>query len=209
MSAEALRVGGITPLTTIDYPGELAAVVFLQGCAWRCHYCHNPELLPARRQGAIAWERIHRFLKRRQGLLDAVVFSGGEPTAQAALTPALRAVRALGFRVGLHTAGIYPDRLSRLLPLVDWVGLDIKALPDRYAAITDVPGSGEAAWRSATLVAKSRVRHEVRITRYLPVIDPEHLEAIIRRLRAMGIGTIRVQTCNPPPDDPHGKPGGA
>ncbi|MCC5857517.1 MAG: anaerobic ribonucleoside-triphosphate reductase activating protein [Ectothiorhodospiraceae bacterium] len=200
MNAEALRVGGITPLTTIDYPGELAAVVFLQGCPWRCHYCHNPELLPARRQGAIAWERIHRFLERRQGLLDAVVFSGGEPTAQAALASGLNAVRRLGFRVGLHTAGIYPGRLARLLPLVDWVGLDIKALPDRYAAVTGVPGSGEAAWRSAALVAKSQVPHEVRITRYRPVIDAEHLGAIIQRLRALGVGTIRVQTCNPPPE---------
>ncbi|MBI3069525.1 MAG: 4Fe-4S cluster-binding domain-containing protein, partial [Betaproteobacteria bacterium] len=76
---ERLRVGGLVPLTTTDYPGRLAAVVFCQGCPWRCGYCHNPHLLPARRTAPIAWHAVRDFLERRRGLLDAVVFSGGEP----------------------------------------------------------------------------------------------------------------------------------
>jgi len=80
-----IRVGGMTPLTSIDFPGRLAAVLYLQGCPWRCGYCHNPELLPARGQGGVAWAQAEAFLHRRVGLLDAVVFSGGEPTSQAAL----------------------------------------------------------------------------------------------------------------------------
>ena len=85
-----LRVGGLTPLSTSDWPGMLAAVVFCQGCPWRCGYCHNPGLIPARGDNEIPWEDVLAFLRRRQGLLDGVVFSGGEPTAQAGLLDAMR-----------------------------------------------------------------------------------------------------------------------
>ena len=90
----ALRVGGLTPLTTIDYPGELAAVVFCQGCPWRCRYCQNADLLPGRGRNELPWERVMELLERRRGLLDAVVFSGGEPTLQAALADAVKQVKA-------------------------------------------------------------------------------------------------------------------
>ena len=124
--ATHLRVGGITPLTSIDFPGRLAAVLYGQGCPWRCGYCHNPELLDATTPAAVPWPEVLAFLKSRQGLLDGVVFSGGEPTLQAALPAALAEVRALGFQTALHTGGMYPERLHALLPLLDWVGLDIK-----------------------------------------------------------------------------------
>ncbi|HEX6005079.1 MAG TPA: radical SAM protein, partial [Burkholderiales bacterium] len=78
-------MGGLVALSTTDYPDHLAAVVFGQGCPWRCGYCHNPHLLPKRGVARIAWRDVLAFLERRRGLLDAVVFSGGEPTLQAAL----------------------------------------------------------------------------------------------------------------------------
>ena len=83
--SRALRVGGMVPLTTLDYPGLLACVLFCQGCAWRCRYCHNPDLIPARGEQEIPWPQVLEFLRRRQGLLQAVVFSGGEPTLQEGL----------------------------------------------------------------------------------------------------------------------------
>jgi pyruvate-formate lyase-activating enzyme len=87
MSAD-LRIAGLTPLTSIDFPGRLAAVVFLQGCPWRCGYCHNAGLQPAVTPGAMHWREVEAFLERRRGLLDGLVFSGGEPTLHRAL-PAL------------------------------------------------------------------------------------------------------------------------
>ncbi len=84
-----LRVGGLTPLTATDYPGHLAAVVFCQGCSWRCAYCHNSHLIPPRASAQIEWPAVMQFLARRVGLLDAVVFSGGEPTLQPSLAQAL------------------------------------------------------------------------------------------------------------------------
>ena len=91
-AAETLRVGGITPLTTIDFPGKLAAVVFCQGCPWRCGYCHNPGLLDATQPGPLDWDDVLALLRQRHGLLDGVVFSGGEPLAQSGLPDALARV---------------------------------------------------------------------------------------------------------------------
>lgn len=123
----ALHVGGFVPFTSTDYPDALSAVVFCQGCPWRCGYCHNPHLIPARADVHHDFDAILAWLASRRGLLDAVVFSGGEPTAQPGLVHAMQQVRRLGFLVGLHTSGAYPRRLADALPLTDWVGLDVKA----------------------------------------------------------------------------------
>lgn len=159
-----LNIGGLTPFTTIDYPGTLAAVIFCQGCPWRCGYCHNRHLIPTGRGGLIPWIEIISLLKNRCGLLDAVVFSGGEPTMQAGLPEAVQAVRQMGFKVGLHTAGPFPERLLDCLPHLDWVGMDIKAPFEEYEQITGIPGSGEAARRSAELVRRNGVSHQFRTT---------------------------------------------
>ncbi|WP_295577061.1 anaerobic ribonucleoside-triphosphate reductase activating protein [uncultured Lamprocystis sp.] len=190
-----LRVGGLTPLTTVDYPGELAAVVFCQGCPWHCRYCHNAHLLPSVAVGLIPWAEVRRFLEARRGLLDAVVFSGGEPTLQPSLMGAMEQVRALGFKIGLHTSGAYPARLKKLLPLLNWVGLDIKALPDDYPAITGVPKSGERAWESLGILLAAGVPLEVRTT-----ILPGHegdatLVTLKARLAALGVKTHHIQQC--------------
>ncbi len=190
-----LRVGGLTPLTTVDYPGELAAVVFCQGCPWRCRYCHNGHLLPPRAPGQIPWAEVRAFLHSRRGLLDAVVFSGGEPTLQPALGAAMTEARALGFKVGLHTSGAFPARLKPLLPLLDWVGLDIKALPADYPAITGVPGSGERAWASLALLLEAGVALQVRTTPMPGRDSPAELERLRERLVALGVRDHRVQRC--------------
>lgn len=193
-AAAALRVGGLTRLTTLDYPGELAAVVFCRGCPWRCCYCHNHHLLGPATASLLPWSEVMAFLRSRQGLLDAVVFSGGEPTAQAALPAAIQAVRALGYRIGLHTSGAYPERLSPILPSVAWVGLDIKALPEDYPAITGVPGSGERAWASLRRLLESEVNLEVRTT-LMPTWTPEYVRALSKRLAAVGVRHYALQVC--------------
>lgn len=190
-----LQLGGITPLSTVDYPGELAAVVFCQGCPWRCHYCHNGHLLPRQQASAIVWQDVLDLLERRRGLLDGVVFSGGEPTLQRDLPDAMDRVRAMGFKVGLHTAGCYPQRLAELLPRVDWVGLDFKTLPADYPALTGVPGSGDCALRSLDYLLESGVAHEVRITVHDALLPPDRLHRLVDLLQARGADTIVLQPC--------------
>lgn len=189
-----LRIGGFVPLTTIDYPGELAAVVFCQGCPWRCRYCQNGALIDPSATPVIAWSQVRELLERRRGLLDAVVFSGGEPTLQSALPAAMTEVRDLGFKVGLHTAGSAPKRLARLLPLLDWVALDIKALPEDYPAITGIPRSGEAAWESLSLIQASGVSLEVRTTA-MPDWTERDLATLAAALAQRGVRRYAVQAC--------------
>lgn len=185
----------MTPLTTIDFPGRLAAVLFLQGCPWRCGYCHNPELLPARGSTVVAWERVAGFLQRRRGLLDGVVFSGGEPLLQASLPEAVQAVRALGFGTAMHTGGMYPLRLARLLPQLDWVGLDIKALPARQAQITRRRLGEQAVWESLDRLLDSGVAHECRTTWHPALYPEDELRELAAALAGRGVRRWVVQEC--------------
>lgn len=191
--SRALRVGGLVPLTTLDYPGLLACVLFCQGCAWQCRYCHNPQLIAPRGEHEIAWSRIMDFLKRRQGLLQAVVFSGGEATLQGGLVPAMEEVRQLGFRVGLHSAGIKPWAFAWAAKAADWVGFDIKALAEDAKLITGVSGSGKANWRSLEHLLACGVDYECRTTVHWHLLDVERLWTIAERLQSFGVEHFAVQ----------------
>lgn len=161
---EGVVLGGMVPFTTIDYPGKLAAVLFCQGCAWRCSYCHNPDLQPLPLTDAgRSWVSALAFLRSRQGLLEAVVFSGGEPLLQSGLLAAMAEVKELGFAIGLHTSGCSPARLRAVLPLCDWVGLDIKGPLTEYARITGSPVGGYA-FAALDALLETSVDHEVRTT---------------------------------------------
>jgi len=185
-SKRSLKVGGITPFTATDYPGKLAAVVFVQGCPWRCGYCHNPHLQPRLSESSLAWQQVLDLLQRRVGLIDAVVFSGGEPTIDAALADAICAVRELGFDVGLHSAGTYPKRLAEILPLLDWVGLDIKASFAQYDRITQITGSGHQARAAAEAVLASGVDYEFRTTIHPALLPEAEVLALAQSLAQMG-----------------------
>ena len=191
--ADTLRVGGFVPFTLTDYPGALAAVVFCQGCPWRCGYCHNPHHITARGDDERDFCGIVGWLGTSRGLLDAVVFSGGEPTAQPELPDAIAAVRPLGFKIGLHTGGAYPRRLAKVLPLVDWVGIDVKAPRAGYEAVTGIPDSGASAFASLELVLAAGVAHEVRTTVHPMLSPPEALEQLARELAAHGVARWTLQ----------------
>ncbi len=188
-----LKVGGVTAFSATDYPGKLAAVVFVQGCPWRCGYCHNPHLQPRTEHSPLPWTQVLTLLKRRVGLIDAVVFSGGEPTMDGALADAMRQVRALGFGVGLHTAGAYPRRLAQVLPLVDWIGLDIKTEPHGYDAVTGIRDSAGAALTSAEIVLASGVAHEFRTTVHPGLHCEQDMLALAETLSGMGVHNYALQ----------------
>lgn len=191
-----LRIGGFLPFTTIDFPTVSAAcVVFCQGCPWRCPYCQNYMLQPINGTGLLPWPDVLGQIIERRGFLDGVVFSGGEPLAQPAVRDAALEVKALGFKVALHTSGSLPERLKALLPIVDWVGLDIKAPFALYDSITNSTGSGERAKESLQMLLASGVDLECRTT-----IDPELLSEadvlqLARDVRACGAEALVLQPC--------------
>ena len=188
-----IQLGGMVPLTTIDYPDHLSCVLFCQGCAWRCHYCHNPDLIAPVGSTQVHWQHVLAFLRQRQGLLQAVVFSGGEATLQPGLMTAMQQVRALGFKVGLHTAGIKPAALHRVLPLCDWVGFDVKAPRGQADRITQVIGSDAANWRSLKLLLESGVAYECRTTVHWQLLNPAELAELARQLQQQNVSHFAVQ----------------
>jgi pyruvate formate lyase activating enzyme len=193
MAEAELVVGGLTPFTTIDFPGRLAAVIFCQGCPWRCGYCHNAHLHSCG-SGERGWQDVRAWLTTRRGLLDGVVFSGGEPLLQRGLVPALSEVRALGFATGLHTAGIYPERLAAALPLLAWVGFDVKGPFEDYRRITG-GGSGEAAARSLSLLLEAGTPYEIRCTVDTNLLDADAVHRMARQMAERGIAQFVLQAC--------------
>ena len=193
----SLKVGGLIPLTTIDFPDRLSAVVFCQGCPWRCVYCHNPHLIPANGPPALTWEEVLSFLDCRRGLLDGVVFSGGEPTLQSALPQAMRDVRDMGFEVALHTAGMYPDRLATVLPLLDWVGLDLKAPASCHDAIVGAPKGYERVMASLDLILACGVDYECRTTWTPELYGTEELADLAQELARKDVSHWSHQILRP------------
>ena len=195
--AEHLQIGGFVPHSTTAYPKQVSAVVLCQGCPWHCGYCENPHLVAKCGTTAASWERVVAFLHERRGTLDAVVFSGGEPTMQAAILPAISEVKALGYKVGLETAGIYPRVLRAALPLVDWVGLDIKAPYEDYERITGVRHSGKRVKESAVAILDSGVDHEFRTTVDEAQLNAREVLQISHQLSALGGKRYALQSCRP------------
>ena len=204
--ARSLKIAGITPYTSLDYPGKFSAVAFVQGCPWRCLYCHNPMMQPREfAQGYVhsSWDELESLLKRRHGLLDAVVFSGGEPTLDPALPQAVRLVKAVGYLVGLHTSGCYPEHLEKVLGIVDWVGLDVKASftdPDAYLYITGLKKGHphEAALKSLKLIQAAGIDYECRTTAHPAYLPDEKVIELAKELAALGVKRYALQIYRAP-----------
>ncbi|MDR0448832.1 MAG: anaerobic ribonucleoside-triphosphate reductase activating protein [Rickettsiales bacterium] len=192
--------GGMTPFTTIDYPGKVAAVVFLCGCNLRCKHCSNPQILETDetdiKRAGDNWRRVTDFLTRRAGKLDAVVFSGGEATLQAeSLAAAIPEIKKMNYKIGLHTNGTLPDKLALLLPHIDWVGMDIKTDRDNYAALTGID-AWEKVMESLSLLLARGGEFEIRTTLDSRFISKKSLEELAKLLSAKGVKNYAVQKVN-------------
>ena len=131
-----MAIVGIDKLSLLDYEDKVSVVLFSQACNMRCPFCHNGEaVLGASKEDEIDFNEILDFLKTRKGLIDAVVFTGGEPTLEPDLKVKIKAVRDLGFLIKLDTNGTNPEIVESLLDegLIDYVAMDIKNCPNLYA----------------------------------------------------------------------------
>lgn len=162
-----LQIASYNKLSTVDWPGKLVSVAFLQGCPWNCDFCFNTSLIDSRAPGKVSEDYILHHLEKRRDLLDGIVFSGGDPLRQSVvLAPLMEKVKDLGFKIGVHTEGAYPQGLVRVFPYIDWVGLDIKALPEDYDSVTRTSDSYKNAELSLDLLISSSIDFEVRTTIY-------------------------------------------
>src|SRR3990167_5893308 len=162
-----MRIGGLQKLSLIDYPGKISAIVFTQGCNFRCPYCHNPELVdPGLHQECLPEEEFFSHLEMRKGKLEAIAITGGEPTIQNDLIPFLMRVNAMGLLIKIDTNGSKPEILEELIGrnLVDYLAMDIKAPLKKYAAVTRTPVNGKAIRQSVMLIMNSGIDYEFRTT---------------------------------------------
>jgi pyruvate formate lyase activating enzyme len=177
-----MRIGGFQKLSLSDFPGRLSAIVFTQGCNFRCPFCHNGGLIPHSPEDVllIPEEYVLSFLRSRAGRLDGLVVTGGEPTVQIDLAGFLRKAREIGYAVKLDTNGSRPGVLRELISegLVDFISMDVKAPLSAYDRLSGIRAPVEEISRSIELLAGSGIGHEFRTTVVSPLLSESDIEGI-------------------------------
>ena len=171
-----MKIHGLQKMTLLDFPGHVACTVFLGQCDFRCPFCHNFELVDGTAPAIMDDEELFAFLNKRKGLLDGVAVTGGEPCIHKDLPDLLRRVREMGFQTKVDTNGNHPKMLCRLLEegLVDYVAMDIKNCPEKYALTAGLEQLDLSNIReSIALLKGSSVAHEFRTT----IVKEFHEEA--------------------------------
>ena len=174
-----MKIHGLMKLTLLDFPGVTACTVFLGGCDMRCPFCHNSELLDMNAPEEMNENGLLDYLRKRKGLLDGVVFTGGEPLLRPDLPELMRTIRDLGYKIKLDTNGNHPDRLAEIVEagLVDYVAMDIKNSPEKYGVTIGIPGFDlSKVKRSVEFLLSGKVDYEFRTT----VLKQFHDEDSIR-----------------------------
>ena len=161
-----MQIGGITKSSLIDYPKKISAVIFLIGCNFNCPYCHNPELVISNIIEPIDINTIYSFLKKRKGLLDGVVITGGEPTLHKKLPEFIKNIKDMGYLTKLDTNGSNPNMVEELIEnkLVDYIAMDIKAPFDEYNNIITKEINIENVKKTFKLLVQNKVDYEFRTT---------------------------------------------
>lgn len=180
-----MEIGGLQRFTLSDYPGMPSAVIFCQGCNFRCPFCHNKTLLPlGQANESHCKTEVFALLRKRVDMLDGVVFSGGEPTLQDDLAYYLKEVKFLGYKTKLDTNGSRPAVIDRLLTLqlVDYIAMDIKAPWCKYPSLTGVKVDIEDIRNSVDCIHKSSVPHHFRTTWVEQLLTPSDITAIRREI---------------------------
>ena len=200
LSQLKVSIGGIQKLSLVDYPGHVAAALFLSGCNMRCGYCHNPELvLPERLAPSIPVEEAMIFLKSRIGKLDGVVISGGEPTVNEDLPVLCRMIKQLGFDVKLDTNGTHPDMVRGMIEegTIDFIAMDVKGPLEKYVEIAARPIDLAAIKDNVRLMIDSGIGHEFRTTivrEQLEVADFEKIGELVKGAKRFALQHFRTGT---------------
>ena len=157
-------IGGMQKLTLLDYPGEMACILFTAGCDFRCPYCHNSGLLI--NADAVPEDEVFSYLEKRRELLDGVVITGGEPLMHEDIFDLAEKIRALGYKIKLDTNGSYPGRLLEMIEsgLADYVAMDVKHLPKKYERAAGVKVDTDAIKKSIEILKDADIKREFRTT---------------------------------------------
>lgn len=186
-----MKISGLQKLTLLDFPGKVACTVFLNGCNFRCPYCHNSELLEGNVEEVMTVEALLTFLKKRQGILEGVCITGGEPTLHPQLFDLLQAVKNLGYAVKLDTNGYRPEVLRSIIEqsLADYVAMDIKNGPTLYGQTVGLENPDlSKIEESIRILLEGSVDYEFRTTVVLPLHSAASIADMARWLQKLGSG---------------------
>ena len=174
-----MKINGLLKLTLLDFPGNTACTVFFGGCNLRCPFCHNASLVRGEGED-ISTEEFFRFLSKREGVLDGVCVTGGEPLLQKEIADFLRRIKEMGFLVKLDTNGTFPEKLKSLVKegLVDYVAMDIKSSPEGYERAAGVKVDMEKIRESVKFLMSGEVKYEFRTTVACGAVLPSDMEGI-------------------------------
>ena len=173
-----MTISGLQRLTLLDYPGTVACTVFTHGCNFRCPFCHNASLVTKKAEDTISEDEFFSFLKKRQGILEGVCITGGEPTLQKDLPEFMRKIKQLGYKVKLDTNGYNPEVLEGILNenLADYIAMDIKNSAESYALTAGKESLNiDKIKKSIELIKNSGKDFEFRTTVVYPYHTPETL----------------------------------
>ena len=176
-----MKIHGLQKMTLLDFPGRVACTVFLGGCDMRCPFCHNAELIDGTAPAVMEEEELLSFLKKRRGLLDGVAITGGEPLLRPDILSLAEKITALGYPLKVDTNGMHPDRLRDLIDrgLVEYVAMDIKNSPEKYAMTAGLAELDlQPVRESVSILLEGRVDYEFRTT----VVAELHDEASFREI---------------------------
>lgn len=176
-----MRIAGLQKLTLLDYPGNIAAIIFTKGCNFNCGYCQNSSLILNDGEELISEAEVFNYLEKRRKILDAVVISGGEPTIQKDLKSFIIKIKNMGFKVKLDTNGYNPNLLEELINenLLDYVAMDIKADLNNYEKVACKKININNILRSINLLKESKIDYEFRTTVIKGIHDINTLESIL------------------------------
>lgn len=175
-----IPIKGFLPSTLIDWPGKMAAILFIFGCNFRCPFCHNPELVLENNEEDLDLENILEFLQKRKKWVDGVVITGGEPTIHQDIFSLAKILKKAGFLVKLDTNGTNPTLLYSLIQggLVDYIAMDIKGPLSSYEKITKSPQSGKKILKSVSIILESGIDYEFRTTVVPSLLGKEEIREI-------------------------------
>lgn len=177
-------ISGFQKLTLLDFPGHTACTVFTCGCNMRCPFCHNTPLVLGTAEEHYSEDEIFSFLKKRQGLLDGVAITGGEPLLQKDIIAFIKKIKELGYAVKLDTNGSFPERLQEIISegLVDYIAMDIKNCKEKYSLTAGADIDFALIEKSTELIKNSGIPHEFRTTVVRELHTEEDIISIARFL---------------------------
>lgn len=199
-----MRIGGLQKLSLIDYPSEIAAVIFTQGCNFRCPYCYNLNLVYRNLDSVISEKDIFQFLWQRHDLLSGVVVTGGEPTIHHDLPDFITKIKRMGFKVKLDTNGSNPAMLKKLIESgqIDFVAMDIKSSLRNYCKATGAGVDKERILESIDIIKSSGLDHQFRTTAVKPLCSTKDFESILKMIDDPAHYTIQELDRRHPVIDP-------